>query len=102
MLRVVMGAGDSSFLLRNSEIDVMRNVQGGVTDTGITFKVTPQRPGRLTVPSGTPGQGGALTPGKAILMDHETKMNMLTPGSSSLYQADIETGQAVLGCGSQF
>ncbi len=31
---VVMGAGDRSYVVRDNEIDVMRNVMGGVEDTG--------------------------------------------------------------------
>ena len=31
---VVMGGGDRSFVLREGEIDVLRNVQGGVEDMG--------------------------------------------------------------------
>ncbi len=100
---VVLGGGDRSFLLNESgTIGVMRNIVGGVEDTGTAF--TFNTPPRLTIPTGTPtsGRGGgagtpgsALTPSKALLMDRETRMNMLTPGSSSLYHADIETGKVV-------
>ncbi len=31
---VVMGAGDRSYVIRDNEIDVMKNVMGGVEDTG--------------------------------------------------------------------
>ena len=31
---VVMGAGDRSYVVRDNEIDVMKNVLGGVEDTG--------------------------------------------------------------------
>ena len=37
-----------------------------------------------------------FTPGKALLMGHETKMNMISPlASTSLFHADIETGKVV-------
>ena len=109
---VVMGGGDRSYLLRDSgTIDVMRNVVGGVEDTGNTFAFA--TPPRVSIPGTPPGGGGgglttpgsshlrggtpnsALTPSKALLMQHETKMNMLTPGSTSLFHADIETGKIV-------
>jgi hypothetical protein len=99
---VVLGGGDRSFLLNESgNVGVMRNIVGGVEDTGVTFSFN--TPPRLTIPTGTPtsGRGGAgtpgsaLTPSKALLMDSERRMNMLTPGSSSLYHASIETGQVV-------
>lgn len=32
---VVMGAGDRSYVIRDQEIDVMRNVMGGVEDAGV-------------------------------------------------------------------
>ena len=31
---VVLGAGDRSYVIRDKEIDVMKNVMGGVEDTG--------------------------------------------------------------------
>lgn len=87
---VVMGGGDRSFVLREGEIDVLRNVQGGVEDMGLTFKVTP--PPRGMGGSTTP----TFTPGKALLMGNETKMNMISPlASTSLFHADIETGKVV-------
>ena len=116
---VVMGGGSRSYLLTESgTVDVMRNVVGGVEDTGTSFSfatptppprssttTTMTRPSRLSIP-GThtppPGGGGGFTPGgtaftpnKAMLMDRETKMNILTPGSTSLFHASIETGQVV-------
>eukprot|EP00887_Chlorella_sp_A99_P003933 scaffold11.g3933.t1 len=86
---VVMGAGDRSYLIRDAQIDVMRNVVGGVEDAGLGFRLTPP-PARAG--SRTP----TLTPAKAILMGGETKMNMLTPEhATSLFHADIETGKVV-------
>jgi len=93
---ILLGGGDRSYLLREGGgVDVMRNVFGGVEDTGTAFKFTPPH---INIP-GTPPMvstpGTALTPSKALLMDKETRMNMLTPGKSSLYHADIETGKIV-------
>lgn len=92
---IVVGGEDRSYLVRDGGgVDVMRNVLGGVEDTGTAFSFTPPSISIPTTPRrvGTPG---ALTPSKALLMDKETRMNMLTPGSSSLYHADIETGKIV-------
>lgn len=95
---IVLGAGDRSFLMRDSgTIDVMRNVMGGMEDLDTSFAFN--TPSKLSLP-GTPlssrlTPGSGITPSKALLMDHETRMNMLTPGSSSLYHADIETGKVV-------
>lgn len=89
---LVMGAGDRSYVLRdNSEVDVMRNVQGGLQDLSISFKMTP--------PAGSARAGSAtptLTPGKVVLMSHESKMNMISPlAATSMFHADIETGKIV-------
>lgn len=100
---IVMGGGERSFLIReDGSFDVMKNVYGGVKDAETTFRFTPPptTPGnRRGTPrlSTTPGTGGSksLTPSKALLMNQETRMNMLTPGSDSMYHADIETGKIV-------
>lgn len=66
---VVLGATERSYLMRDSQIDVMRNVVGGVEDTGLSFKLTPP-PGAAGL--GGMGGGGAtptLTPPKALLMN---------------------------------
>lgn len=110
---ILMGAGDRSYVVRENGIDVFRNIVGGLEDAEISFKFTP--PPSLVIPDGpspssgrrtpgsrvsatpgrTPGSATSLTPSRALLMDRETRMNMLTPGSSSLYHADIETGKIV-------
>ncbi|GAB4822475.1 hypothetical protein N2152v2_009521 [Parachlorella kessleri] len=83
---VVMGAGDRSYVVRDNEIDVMRNVMGGVEDTGFSFQVTPAKKSSLK----------SFTPSKALLMGHETKMNMISPlASTSLFHTDIETGKVI-------
>ncbi|PRW60455.1 CYPRO4-like [Chlorella sorokiniana] len=89
---VVLGATERSYLMRDNQIDVMRNVVGGVEDTGLSFKLTP--------PPGAVGLGGGstptLTPPKALLMNQERKMNMISPlAGSSMWHADIETGKVI-------
>jgi hypothetical protein len=80
---VRMGAGSRSYLVRDNKIDVFRNVYGGVQDTGVSFNVTPPK-------------GGAFTPNKMLLMNRETRMNMLTPTrGEKLFNADIETGKVI-------
>ena len=96
---VVMGAGERSYLMRDSQIDVMSNVMGGVEDTGLSFKLTPPKNAAGFAGFGTAGGGGGtptLTPPKALLMNQERKMNMISPLSgSSLWHADIETGKVI-------
>ncbi len=51
---------------------------------GFSFQVTPAKSSLKS-----------FTPSKAMLMGHETKMNMISPlASSSLFHTDIETGEA--------
>ena len=51
---------------------------------GFSFKVTPAKKSSLK----------SFTPSKALLMGHETKMNMISPlASTSLFHTDIETGR---------
>ncbi|KAL6783598.1 hypothetical protein ACKKBF_B05130 [Auxenochlorella protothecoides x Auxenochlorella symbiontica] len=104
---LVMGAGDRSYLIRDGEINVMRNVLGGMEDAAVKLSFGMPESG------GTPGTGrrstrrsslgpaaasggGSLTPSRALLMAAESKMAMLTPlRKSNLIQADIETGRVV-------
>jgi hypothetical protein len=104
---VVMGAGANSFLMRDSGIEVMKNVAGGVRDAGVSFQFTPPSKSLASASQHTPVSGlmgkgtslstpgSALTPSKAMLMDRETRMNVLTPGSTSMYHASIETGKII-------
>ena len=74
------------------QIDVLRNVMGGVEDTELSFKLTPPPRAAGATPGGTP----TLTPPKALLMHQERQMNMISPLSgTALWQADIETGKVV-------
>lgn len=94
---VVMGAGDRSFLLREGQLDVMRNVMSGVEDTGLALvlKTPPGTSGSTRRGSITPTSGGFL-PSKALLAQGETAINMITPEkSSSLFHTDLETGKVV-------
>ncbi len=83
---VRMGAGSNSYLIREGAIGVMRNVRGGVQDTGTSFAITP-----------TKGGGGVLTPSRVLLAKGERQMNMLTPTrKEAVFQTDIETGKVCL------
>lgn len=101
---VIVGGAERSYVVRGGEFDVMRNVEGGLEDTGLTFALTPQSGGGGAggrrgggASSATPSGAACLTPpGKAILAARETRVNMLTPGDSSrLLHGDIEYGKVV-------
>ena len=55
---------------------------------GIAFSFTPLKRGG---PPGTPGTP-SFTPGKVLLANGETRMNMLSPGldNTKLFHADVE------------
>jgi hypothetical protein len=102
---VIVGGAERSYVVRGGEFDVMRNVEGGLEDTGLTFSLTPlgaaappsasARGGRASA-SATPPPPAGTPPGKAILANRETRVNMLTPGDSSrLLHGDIEYGKVV-------
>ena len=122
---VRLGASDRSYLLHDNKISVLRNVHGGVQDTGLSFD-SPQVtawlslaslahiapfhgiPGRALMPdadlrsrlqtgkASVGGKGSNLTPAKLLLMHRERQMNMLSPhDGSSVHQMDIETGKTV-------
>ncbi|KAK9906793.1 hypothetical protein WJX75_008166 [Coccomyxa subellipsoidea] len=81
---VRMGAGDRSYLVRDDQIEVLKNVYGGVQDTGTSFKITPRK------------GGSTFTPSKLMLMNRERRMNMLSPDTrTKLFNTDIETGKIV-------
>lgn len=78
---VRMGAGANSYVIREGAVGVMRNVRGGVQDTGASFSVTPAK-------------GASLTPSRVLLAKGESQMNMLTPTRrEAVFQTDIETGK---------
>lgn len=103
---VVLGATDRSFVLKESGVNVMKNVQGGLLDTEVDFSFdVPQYQASMT-PTRTPTRAqltpksgrtpGSTTPTlKAILMNSETKMNILSPGDSAVKYGDLETGKIV-------
>eukprot|EP00879_Flechtneria_rotunda_P026492 GHRR01028249.1.p1 GENE.GHRR01028249.1~~GHRR01028249.1.p1 ORF type:complete len:452 (+),score=188.52 GHRR01028249.1:1096-2451(+) len=88
---MVIGANRNSYLRRGAAFDVMKNVEAGVEDTGITFSFTPLKRGAPASP-GTP----TFTPSKVLLANGERTMNMLSPGASSkLFHADVEYQKVV-------
>jgi hypothetical protein len=113
---VRLGASDRSYLLHDDKISVLRNVHGGVQDTGLSFD-SPQVTfwcsaflrqhadahvlmlhTRLlqTGKASAGGRGSNLTPAKLLLMHRERQMNMLSPqDGASVHQMDIETGKTV-------
>ncbi|GBF92192.1 hypothetical protein Rsub_05274 [Raphidocelis subcapitata] len=100
---MVIGANANTYLQRGSQFDVMRNVEGGVEDTGLTFNVealtTPGGGGRTRGARGG-GMGAStptlITPGKVILAQGETRMNMISPAmADKLFHADIEYQKVV-------
>jgi len=91
-----IGAGQNSFAVRGSHIDVFRNAHGGMTDAGVSVNVTPSR-------------GGFFTPSKTLLTNQESKMLLLSPlsgnapglstppaaGMRTLYDMDLERESVV-------
>lgn len=85
---MIIGANVNSYLRRGAEFDVMRNVEAGVEDAGISFSFTPLK--------AAPASPSLLTPSKVLLANGETRMNMLSPGDATkLYHADVEYGKVV-------
>ncbi|KAF6261436.1 VID27 cytoplasmic protein-domain-containing protein [Scenedesmus sp. NREL 46B-D3] len=85
---MIIGANTNTYLRRGATFDVMRNVEAGVEDSGIAFSFTPLKRGG---PPGTPGTP-SFTPGKVLLANGETRMNMLSPAhdNTRLFHADVE------------
>ncbi|KAK9809515.1 hypothetical protein WJX73_007383 [Symbiochloris irregularis] len=91
---VRMGVGDRSYLVREGQIDVLRNVHGGVQDAEVSFAFTP--PGQSRPPRGGALSGTTYTPSKLMLTHGERRMNMLTPDrANKVLNADLETGKVV-------
>lgn len=85
---MIIGANVNSYLRRGAEFDVMRNVEAGVEDAGVSFSFTP-----LKQSNPSPA---FLTPSKVLLANGETRMNMLSPGDATkLFHADVEYGKVV-------
>lgn len=81
---MVMGALDNAYLVRDTKIDVLRNVEGGVDDADLCINMTPSK--------GT----APFTPSRVLLADRETKMNMLSPyDCNKLFHCDIEHERVV-------
>lgn len=103
---IAMGANERSYVLRETGIDVLRNTMGGVVDTGVDFTFDAPR-GAVSTPKNmtmslrskisTPRSitPGSATPLKTILMNSETKMNILEIGATSIHHGDLETGKIV-------
>lgn len=92
---MIIGANVNSYLRRGAEFDVMRNVEAGVEDAGVSFSFTPLKAaGSSRTTAASPS---FLTPSKVLLANGETRMNMLSPGldSTKLFHADVEYGKVV-------
>ena len=117
-----MGAGSNSYLIRDSQIDVLRNIDGvGNYSLYISIKLEGQvilknvhfiryklllflqgiEDAGLSFTLTPPAHGNMkhmYTPSKALLAGRETKMNILCRYEpSALAHADIETGKVTLG-----
>lgn len=100
ILGVRLGAGSRSYMVQDKRIGVLRNLHGGVQDTGLSFE-TPKG-SRTASRLGTPGSQDKDSPAKMLLMHGERHLNMVTPDQgSALHQMDIETGQTVAEWGFQ-
>lgn len=81
LLRV--GIGENSYIVRGKKIELLHNLDEGVSDAELKFNVR--------TPDGT-----AVKPSSLMLANRETKMGVLTPDNpGSLMYADIETGTVV-------
>ncbi|KAI8463637.1 MAG: VID27 cytoplasmic protein-domain-containing protein [Monoraphidium minutum] len=94
---MIIGANENTFLQRGSQFDVMRNVEGGIEDAGARggggLGAVGCVLGGGSAPPGTPS---FLTPGKVILAQGETRMNMISPEiRDRLFHADIEYQKVV-------
>ena len=110
-----LGAGERSYLVREGgRIEALRNVAGGVRPMEggpVSFVLTPpagggggggSRSSRLRSSAAAAAAAGAadtdldLTPGKMLLMRHETRLAALSASRPDrLLDADIETGRVV-------
>eukprot|EP01018_Ginkgo_biloba_P034348 Gb_00905 [translate_table: standard] len=89
---LTMGALDHSFLVSESGIEAVKNLQHGIHGKGMAV---PFRKGEF-------GGGGSFsTPKKALLMRAETNMLLMSPAkegkphATGVHQLDIETGRVV-------
>lgn len=99
ILGVRLGAGGRSYMVQDKKIGVLRNVHGGVQDTGLSFQSPQSKRGSGL---GTPGGSAQPTPSKLLLMRGERQMNVLSPEEgTSIHQMDIETGKTVAEWGFQ-
>ena len=96
---IIMGGYERSYVLSEEGIDVMKNTFEGIEDLDLSLSFGSMSIGGASTPGvtsrrrsslGTISTPGSITPSKAILMDKETKLNMIAPDSSSLFSTDIE------------
>jgi hypothetical protein len=100
ILGVRLGAGGRSYMVQDKKIGVLRNVHGGVQDTGLSF-MSPQSKRRSGLGLQSDSASNS-TPSKLLLMRGERQMNILSPEEgTSLHQLDIETGKTVAEWGFQ-
>ncbi|BBM99391.1 hypothetical protein MPTK1_1g20970 [Marchantia polymorpha subsp. ruderalis] len=87
---LTMGAGEHSFLIGNSGIDVFRNMATGVHGKGVSIRLQ----------GGTPGDPFS-TPKKGMLIRGESNMMLLSPAKDAkqhptgVSQLDLATGKVV-------
>lgn len=84
---IVIGALDRSYAVRGGQFDALRNVQGGVDDDVVSFKVTPLKGA---------GAGTPFSPSKILMSHGEKRLNMLNAATPNrLFHADIEYQKVV-------
>jgi len=106
VVSLVLGGGDRSYVLTNKGVAAMENTPWGLNDLNMSLsnlsidseaELTPDvssRRGRRSS-FGTASTQSITPPSKAMLMNRERQINLLTPDSGSILNADLETGQIV-------
>ena len=99
---IIMGSRERSYLVGDKGISVMSNTPHGLKDLDVELSFeslsiggTPSSTGRRRSSFGARSTPSTTMSScsKGILMDYETKMNLVSPGSSSIYNTDLETGK---------
>ncbi|XP_031498576.1 protein CYPRO4-like [Nymphaea colorata] len=94
---IAMGALDYSFLVSDSGIEAVKNMNHGIHGKGVAVKFSDGK-GKF---SGLDTSSSFETPKKALLMRAETNMLLMNPAgegkphATGLHQLDIETGKVV-------
>jgi hypothetical protein len=93
---VVMGAGERSYVIRDNEIDVMKNVMGGVEDTGVLLQeehlcCSCTGGERFSVPAVCQNWGSKMIP------QRKSEKSSLAPEQSGPYKAETLWASELVG-----